>query len=48
MLSIEESRKHLGSLSAKLTDKEVENLRNSLYQTIGNILDEEFEKKPEL
>ncbi len=49
MISIEESRKALGKLGKKLSDKEIENLRNSLYQIISDLLDHyyESEQKPE-
>jgi hypothetical protein len=45
MLSIEECKKYLAGL--ELTDKEVEELRNSLYFIITNILDNNFEKQYE-
>lgn len=43
MISIKESRKVLGGLGKKLSDKEIENLRNSLYSIISDILDNKFE-----
>ncbi len=45
MLSIEECRKYLGK--DDLTDKEVEQLRNSLYLMIGSAVDHHLEKTNE-
>lgn len=43
MLSIAECKKYLGDKD--LSDKEVEELRNSLYFVIGNLLDYYYEKE---
>lgn len=45
MLSIENCKKYLAGLN--LTDKEVEELRNSLYLVIGNILDDYYQNNNE-
>ncbi|MEM9336408.1 MAG: hypothetical protein AAGA35_00960 [Patescibacteria group bacterium] len=42
MLSIEECRKYLGE--TKLSDKEIEDIRDGLQELIVGILDEEFSK----
>lgn len=43
MLSITECKKYLGETD--LSEKEVEELRNSLYFVIGNLLDYYYEKE---
>ena len=45
MLSIQECKKHLGNLD--LSDKEVEELRNSMYLVIGGILDDYYKNNYE-
>jgi hypothetical protein len=45
MLSIQECKKHLAGLD--LTDEQVEEIRNSLYFIITNILDNDYEKQYE-
>lgn len=37
MLSIEECKKHIGN---KLSDEQIENLRDALYTLVENIVDE--------
>ena len=46
MLSLEECRKHLGD--TKMSDKEIEELRDSLRVLVVGVLDEEFKKFDEL
>lgn len=45
MISIEQSREILGKLGDKLSDKEIENLRNGFYEIINKILDDEYENR---
>ena len=45
MISIEESRKILGKLGKKLSDEQVEKLRNDLYRMVSIILDDYYERK---
>jgi len=45
MLSIQECKKYLSGLD--LTEKQVEEIRDSLYFVINNILDNNFEKQYE-
>ena len=44
MISIEECRKTLGEIATNLTDKQVEDLRNALYQLTESVLDKYFEE----
>ena len=39
IISIEEARKKLGKTGIKMTDKQIELLKNNLYALIGQILD---------
>lgn len=45
MISIDKSKTILGDVGGKLTDEEIENLRNSLYQIISSLLDHYYESK---
>lgn len=45
MLSIEESRKILGSIGEKMSDEEISKLRNELYQLVSLSLDSYIENK---
>ena len=42
MLTIKECRDKLGDLSIQMTDKQVEQIRNSLYVMVENIIDQEI------
>jgi len=45
MLSIQECKKYL--IGLELTDKQVEEIRDSLYFIVNNILDNHYEKQYE-